>query len=89
MYALYTKEKKLYVWGYNNNGQLGIGNTTNQNTPQEVTTVTFDGTGVGEIKKVQMLNRSSDLSVGILTEREHYILQVTIPITLEMVTLLT
>ena len=69
MCMAYTKEKKLYVWGYNNNGQLGIGNTTNQSTPQEVTTVTFDGTGVGEIKKVQMLARSSSLSVGILTER--------------------
>ena len=65
----HTKEKKLYVWGYNNNGQLEYRKYYNQNTPQEVTTVTFDGTGVGEIKKVQMLNRSSDLSVGILTER--------------------
>ena len=41
----YTKEKKLYVWGRNADGQLGIGNTSDQNTPQEVTTVTFDGTG--------------------------------------------
>ena len=49
----YTKEKKLYVWGYNGNGQLGIGNTSNQSSPQEVTTQTFDGSGVGEIKKVQ------------------------------------
>ena len=49
----YTKEKKLYVWGYNGNGQLGIGNTSNQNSPQQITTQTFDGSGVGEIKKVQ------------------------------------
>ena len=76
---------------YNNNGQLGIRNTTDQNTPQEVTTVTFDGTGVGEIKKVQMLNRSSDLSVGILTERgKHYFCRLhNNQVTLEMVTLLT
>ena len=56
----YTKEKKLYVWGYNGNGQLGIGNTSNQSSPQEVTTQTFDGSGVGEIKKVQGTARSSD-----------------------------
>ena len=30
----YTKEKKLYVWGYNGNGQLGR-NTSNQSSPQE------------------------------------------------------
>ena len=27
----------LYTWGYNANGQLGIGNTTDQTTPQKVT----------------------------------------------------
>jgi alpha-tubulin suppressor-like RCC1 family protein len=65
----YTKEKKLYVWGRNADGQLGIGNTTDQNTPQLVSTVTFDGTGVGEIKKFQGLNHSDDNTVAILTER--------------------
>ena len=65
----YTKEKKLYVWGYNGNGQLGIGNTSNQSSPQEVTTQTFDGSGVGEIKKVQGTARSSDGNMAILTER--------------------
>ena len=65
----YTKEKKLYVWGRNADGQLGIGNTSDQNTPQLVSTVTFDGTGVGEIKKFQGLNHSDDNTVAILTER--------------------
>ena len=36
---------------YNGNGQLGIGNTSDQNTPQQITTQTFDGSGVGELKK--------------------------------------
>jgi alpha-tubulin suppressor-like RCC1 family protein len=31
-----TEDKKVYSWGRNNFGQLGIGNTTNQNTPQLV-----------------------------------------------------
>ena len=31
---------KLFSWGYNGNGQLGNGNTTNQTRPQEITTVT-------------------------------------------------
>lgn len=65
----YTKEKKLYVWGRNADGQLGIGNTTDQNTPQLVTTVTFDGTGVGEIKKFQGLAYADNNTVAILTER--------------------
>lgn len=30
---------QLYCWGLNANGQLGINNTTNQNTPQNVSTV--------------------------------------------------
>ena len=28
MCLAYTKEKKLYAWGYNNNGQLGIGDNS-------------------------------------------------------------
>ena len=27
----------LYTWGYNGYGQLGVGSTTNQSTPQKVT----------------------------------------------------
>src|SRR5439155_1596264 len=28
-----TKNENIYVWGYNNNGQLGIGDTNNRNSP--------------------------------------------------------
>eukprot|EP00112_Aurelia_sp_Birch-Aquarium-sp1_P023191 Seg681.3 transcript_id=Seg681.3/GoldUCD/mRNA.D3Y31 product="RCC1 and BTB domain-containing protein 1" protein_id=Seg681.3/GoldUCD/D3Y31 len=31
-----TDEGELFSWGYNGNGQLGIGNTTNQQTPCKV-----------------------------------------------------
>jgi len=31
---------KLYCWGYNGNGQLGLGNTTNETSPQQVGTLT-------------------------------------------------
>ena len=34
-----TETGKLYAWGDNGVGQLGLGNTTNQTTPQEVTNV--------------------------------------------------
>lgn len=27
---------KVFSWGYNSNGELGIGNTSNQTTPKEV-----------------------------------------------------
>jgi alpha-tubulin suppressor-like RCC1 family protein len=30
---------RLFAWGHNGNGQLGVGNTTNQTRPQEVTAV--------------------------------------------------
>ena len=32
-YNLYYKNKKIYVWGYNNYGQLGIGDNKNRNIP--------------------------------------------------------
>jgi len=31
-----TSQKKLYSWGYNNQGQLGLNNKTSQNSPQQV-----------------------------------------------------
>ena len=33
-----TKDGKVYSWGHNGHGQLGIGNTDNQSTPIEVNT---------------------------------------------------
>ena len=38
VYAI-TETGKLYAWGDNGVGQLGLGNTTNQTSPQEVTAV--------------------------------------------------
>lgn len=35
--AAITEEGRLYTWGDNEYGQLGIGNTTNQGTPQDIT----------------------------------------------------
>ena len=31
---------RLYSWGYNGNGMLGVGNTTNQTRPQHITAIT-------------------------------------------------
>jgi len=31
-----TDDGLLYAWGYNNNGQLGTGNTTNSAVPLQV-----------------------------------------------------
>ena len=63
------KREKLYVWGYNGNGQLGIGNTSNQSSPQEVTTQTFDGSGVEKLKKFKVLLVLQMVICAILTER--------------------
>ena len=37
-YAI-DEQGRLFAWGYNSNGALGIGNSTNQSYPQEVTAV--------------------------------------------------
>ena len=37
-----TNTGKLYAWGYNNRGQLGLGTTNNTNVPTEVTAVPSD-----------------------------------------------
>ena len=34
-YALCT-DGTLFAWGYNDHGQLGLGNTTEYNTPQQI-----------------------------------------------------
>ena len=34
--AILTKSGKIFFWGRNNFGQLGLGNNENQNTPQEL-----------------------------------------------------
>lgn len=35
-----TTDGKLWAWGYNNNGQLGLGDTANRTTPVQVGTLT-------------------------------------------------
>ncbi|MCI5605316.1 MAG: hypothetical protein MR413_06675, partial [Clostridia bacterium] len=40
-----SADGKVYTWGNNESGQLGIGSTDNYDTPQEVT---FDGMSAGE-----------------------------------------
>eukprot|EP01122_Echinamoeba_exundans_P000373 TRINITY_DN10331_c0_g1_i1.p1 TRINITY_DN10331_c0_g1~~TRINITY_DN10331_c0_g1_i1.p1 ORF type:complete len:996 (-),score=143.11 TRINITY_DN10331_c0_g1_i1:1-2583(-) len=34
---LLTEDHRVYCWGYNKYGQLGLGNTTNYDTPQRIT----------------------------------------------------
>jgi alpha-tubulin suppressor-like RCC1 family protein len=38
-----TDTNKVYSFGYNNVGQLGLGDTSNRNTPTLIDTVTLDG----------------------------------------------
>lgn len=67
-----TAEGKFYAWGRNADGQLGIGNTTDQSSPVEVTAtnaVAFTDDGVGRIKKLLVESRSDDGRSAILTER--------------------
>ena len=37
---------KVYAWGYNNYGQLGLGNLTNFDTPQEITALGTDNVDI-------------------------------------------
>lgn len=63
----YTENNKLYAWGYNNNGQLGLGNTTNQNRPVQVTTPNFADTAVGTLVKLQFTGNQNSHNCGVLT----------------------
>ena len=36
----------LWAWGYNNNGQLGLGNTTDYSSPKQVGSLTNWSTAV-------------------------------------------
>jgi alpha-tubulin suppressor-like RCC1 family protein len=42
-----ASDKKLYCWGSNDKGQLGLGNTTDHKTPQHVSKLTAPVAGVG------------------------------------------
>ena len=68
VYAI-TESGKLYGWGRNGNGQLGLGNTTQQNTPQEMTAVS--GSPIENKKVVHVVaNQDGDdeNKVWILTD---------------------
>ena len=68
VYAI-TESGKLYSWGRNGNGQLGIGNTTDQTTPQEMTAVS--GSPIENKKVVHVIaNQDGDDEgkVWILTD---------------------
>jgi alpha-tubulin suppressor-like RCC1 family protein len=47
----------LWAWGYNANGQLGIGNNTNQLLPVQVLTPAFGNVSIGNVVKVQTVDR--------------------------------
>ena len=68
VYAI-TESGKLWSWGRNGNGQLGIGNTTDQTTPQEMTAVS--GSPIENKKVVHVIaNQDGDDEgkVWILTD---------------------
>jgi alpha-tubulin suppressor-like RCC1 family protein len=44
-----ASDGKVYSCGYNGNGQLGLGNTTNQSTPQEITYFTNNGINITQV----------------------------------------
>ena len=59
----------LYAWGRNADGQLGVGNTSDQTTPQQITSPAFTDAGVGRIKRLLQDTDSDDQRAAILTER--------------------
>ena len=62
----------LWMWGYNANGQLGLGDTANKVIPIQVTAVSFGGGGVGNIVKINHSDRwngsSGEGCTAILTD---------------------
>ena len=69
MYAI-TESGKLYSWGRNGNGQLGLGNTTQQTTPQEITAVSGSSIRKQKSCSCYFLHQDGDdvTKVGILTD---------------------
>jgi YD repeat-containing protein len=47
----------LWMWGYNVNGQLGLGDTNNRSVPVNVSGLSFGGAGVGNIIKINHSDR--------------------------------
>lgn len=62
----YTENNKLYAWGYNNYGQLGNGNTTNQNRPVLIN-IDFTNVSIGHLVKFQFQGNQNYHSAGFLT----------------------
>lgn len=67
-YAL-DDQNRLYSWGRNQTGHLGLGTAgTNITSPTEVTSVAFTSAGVGEIRRLITTSGPNDRSsVAILT----------------------
>ena len=57
-----TSDGALACWGSNSKGQLGLGNTTNQNTPQLVTGGVLSG------KKVVQVSAGNEFTCALTTE---------------------
>lgn len=67
-----TDQNKLYAWGYNNYGHLGLGTTsTNIRVPQEVTTQTWTPAAAGTIVKLVTADSSTTQysTTSILTSK--------------------
>lgn len=58
-----TETGKLWGWGRNSDGQLGIGNTTDQNQPQQITAVA--GSELLNKKVIHILPAQGDDDVGM------------------------
>ena len=63
----YTSANKLYAWGYNAYGQLGVNNLTNQSRPTLCTGIDLTGATYGQLAKLQIGNSASYSTCGILT----------------------
>ena len=65
-----TQDNQLWAWGYNGQGQLGLGDTSNRLVPTLVTsTVAFGSAGIGNIVKIQFSDNVSDGGSAILTSK--------------------
>lgn len=62
-------QDELFVWGYNGYGQLGLGNTSNQTSPQQITATAFTDAGAGKIIKMQTAEYGSYSCAALLTDK--------------------
>jgi len=63
--AIVGSNREVYCWGYNGNGQLGIGDTTRRETPVQVP-------GITDVKEIETISDIGTTCAIVGTNRELY-----------------